>query len=84
MPKYLEYLISTKDFITETYAVVSGLITNYYDELDIEESDVQVKIFYALLVWLFISLVLIVITWKAFGDKVVRMLTPNGECLFII
>lgn len=46
---------------------------------EVEEADVQLKILYFLLGWLFISIVLIQIVWSVWNKNVLKMLQSNGK-----
>ena len=78
MPEYLEYVVTVKDFGLQICTLISELISLVFDKCEVEESDVQIKILYALLAWLGINILLILLAWRYLGERVVKMLTPHG------
>lgn len=78
MPDFVQIIIRTKDLICNISSAIFEVIFSVYSKLTAEETDIQAKIFYVLLFWLGISLLLILISWKTLGHRVVKMLTPNA------
>ena len=78
MTKYLDYVDTAKNWGLQICTSISETVALVFDKFEVEESDVQIKILYALLAWLGINILLILLAWRYLGERVVKMLTPNG------
>ena len=78
MTKYLEYVDTATNFGLHICTSISEIIAVVFDRFEVDEADVQIKVLYALLAWLAINILLILLAWRYLGERVVKMLTPNG------
>ena len=86
MKAYYDYLLDVKDNCVYLFDTIQTIFLAAYERIVLcvkgtyfAESDIQINVFYGLMLWLGLNLVLILLTWTFMSSKVVKMLTPNGR-----